>query len=960
MAASLGSGAVARRALAPALALLAVALPLGGWLWAHLALSAAHGPAPDRQLVLVELRGLRHLLPAHDLRRATGWNAVAIAGYGLGTAAAALAGRAAGRRSRLVGFGLFTAALVVVSGAVETVLLLVAAGEGGAAWYRAASAAAVVRWAALLPAALVVLTGVARAVRAALPERTATLAGTDFLEAPPIAPGDPGPVPDGPAETARWRRGYAAPSCVDGPAPAADGPAADGSAPAQADVTGIGLSGGGIRAASTALGVLQSVAFRTRVVEHADYLVSVSGGGYTSGAFAQFLTAAGAPGLSEEEAAERGRTAFLVGTPEEDHVRRHSSYLADTPALMVVALSVILWHLLLTLTLLFGAAVLVGVAVGVVYRAVPLAGFDASTWTSLEHGTGPAFPDLPQASFLALGVVVALATLLWLGGQAAAAHTHRRASRALTTLGRWTAVVAGSVAGLTVAVPAVVWGAAWFLHHTRSGGGHVIAPLAAVGFSYVASVGSLLWKNRGALTRAAGTAPGAVPAGFLQIVLVIGGNLVLGLGWLVLAGGMATVGLHALDTATLVALGVLALVVLVLGGLSDETTLSLHPFYRARLAGTFAVRRASGPGGSALARPYPPAERTRLSEYGRHAPGTRFPHIVFAASATLGGHRAPPGQNRVSYTFCSHWVGGPDVGWVRSHRLEELSPPRLRRDLTVQGAVALSGAAIAASAGGQGTAWYESLFVLTGARLGAWLPNPGYLIDRLKGGAAGVGLPRTRRLDYLLRELVGVHGPRAPLLQVTDGGFYDNLGLLELLRRGCTTIYCVDASGDTPPTASTLAQTLLVARRELGVEVDVPASTWNTYTAGSGAALDPLGPLESLSKRLARSGLIDVGFTYPPCGPAAGRQGRLVVAKASLWADLGYPLLTYAHGSAAFPYDSTADQFFDADRYIAYTELGRRLGDAIVAALDAPATPPVSGNGLPHTPTDPALIQESP
>ena len=52
--------------------------------------------------------------------------------------------------------------------------------------------------------------------------------------------------------------------------------------------------------------------------------------------------------------------------------------------------------------------------------------------------------------------------------------------------------------------------------------------------------------------------------------------------------------------------------------------------------------------------------------------------------------------------------------------------------------------------------------------------------------------PRPR---YLLKELLGWNSVNDKYLYVTDGGHYENLGLVELLRRGCTKIYCLDASG---------------------------------------------------------------------------------------------------------------------------------------------------------------------
>jgi hypothetical protein len=305
----------------------------------------------------------------------------------------------------------------------------------------------------------------------------------------------------------------------------------------------------------------------------------------------------------------------------------------------------------------------------------------------------------------------------------------------------------------------------------------------------------------------------------------------------------------------------------------------------------------------------------------------------------------------VSYTFCADWTGGPDLGYLATAKMEELSPPRLQRDLTVQGAVALSGAAIAASIGSQRASWYETLFVVTGLRLGAWMPNPRYLIDTYSEPQPWhePGLPRVRRLSFLLRQLFGMHSAAAPLVQVTDGGFYDNLGLVELFRRGVTRIYCIDASGDSPPAATTLAQALTLAQQELGVQTDLEAGTWSTFTAGSAEPLTPAHPLATLSERLSQTGVITGTFEYPPDSPFAGSgTGVLVVAKSSLWPGLSYPVLAYAHNQNVFPRDSTGDQFFDDRQYAAYTALGRALGSAAVAAMDGydengvPIPPPVA------------------
>jgi predicted acylesterase/phospholipase RssA len=84
-------------------------------------------------------------------------------------------------------------------------------------------------------------------------------------------------------------------------------------------LTGLALSGGGIRSAAFCLGALQALE-EARVLQRVDYLSTVSGGGYIG-----CSTSAGME-------AERGEFPFKIGkfedeTPAMQHVRDHSNYL---------------------------------------------------------------------------------------------------------------------------------------------------------------------------------------------------------------------------------------------------------------------------------------------------------------------------------------------------------------------------------------------------------------------------------------------------------------------------------------------------------------------------------------------------------------------------------------------------------------------------------------------------------
>ena len=109
---------------------------------------------------------------------------------------------------------------------------------------------------------------------------------------------------------------------------------------------GICASGGGIRSASVTLGALQ--ALQGDVLPRARYLVSVSGGGYMTGAFQLALTRVN----PEAESLATPADVFTPGSAEEDHLRRHGKYLADGGREWASALGVVLRGVAASLALL--------------------------------------------------------------------------------------------------------------------------------------------------------------------------------------------------------------------------------------------------------------------------------------------------------------------------------------------------------------------------------------------------------------------------------------------------------------------------------------------------------------------------------------------------------------------------------------------------------------------------------
>lgn len=926
------------RPIAAGLALTAIVLTVvGGWWHTGSTLIAVEFPTPEN----AERAG-----DPSAVMSAAGWGFALALCYGLGlylgTAAAGWVWRTPSARTG-VRFGLTATVVACTTHLVENIVLLSAGGSvaAGSVLAHTVTALAVVKYSALFPAAIIAVTGSAVLVWRCVVHSPQELARRaehvlDTVPPRPLEPDDP-PLPtSSDARATRWLQAYTVPDVR---------PELISERWRRGmHTTGFCLSGGGIRAACVALGALRSL--REELLD-ARYLVSVSGGGYTAGAFQQALTGAGTPPpggtvLRDPE------TVFTDGTAEHNHIRRHSSYLADTAGELLATLGRVARGLLLSLAVLFGPALILGVALGWLYQRVPLTSLSAD---SLDHPT-------PRLGAAVAVVVLAMAAFL-LGVFARDKNGRPTGTARLATD---CAGLAWIVAGAAVVVPSLAWAASWLLSHTDRAI-DVGASVGVVALTYLSAVSAMAWRNRTVLRRRFGflrrntatTASLSVPNGLVRRLLVILTTGVLALLWLLLLG--AAVMTEGRDEALWTALVTLVVVVL-LGGVFDITSLSLHPFYRERLARAFAVRvQRRHSDGQVVAVPYEPSETTTLSAYGVVAEGVRFPETIFAAAANLKGeHRTPPGLGAVSFTMSAKWTGGPDVGWVRTDDLERIATGRIRRDLTVQGAVALSGAAFA-SAMGRMSRWFQVLLAVSGARLGAWLPNPGFVRQAREAARRGdwtyPWLPQVRRLPYLVKEVFGRHAHHDRLLHISDGAHYDNLGLVELLRRRCTRIYCIDASNDSPPTARTLAEALELAWQELGIRVELH----DPWCADPGSARSQY-PDHPLADRLAVSPVITGTIHYPPeSGLDEGVTGELIVARGVLWPSLPYSLLSYAAHHPEFPGDSTSDQWFDHGQFAAYTELGTQLG---LAVRHRTTQPPTSSARTTHPTFDPEDVHAAP
>ena len=383
----------------------------------------------------------------------------------------------------------------------------------------------------------------------------------------------------------------------------------------------------------------------------------------------------------------------------------------------------------------------------------------------------------------------------------------------------------------------------------------------------------------------------------------------------------------------LVAWLVPAVVLAVLAHYADLNSTSMHSFYKRALCRAFAVGRVRRDG-RITAKELPYNTLYPLSE----CQPSGFPELLVCSSVNISDYGlVPTGKKVASFVFSADQLGSTNcesVGIFPTTDYERKISPRMRPDLTLPAAVSISGAAISPEMGKMTRAPLRALLALGNVRLGVWVPNPAR-VCKDRGRSNRRLFPYAPRMLYLLREMFGYDHASSRFLYVTDGGHYENLGLVELLRKRCTKIICIDASGEQIDSFGTIFDAMRLANSELQVDF----SSFDPTVMGP-AAHEP---------ELVETAYVEGKFTYND-----GVSGQITVVKAGVPTDAPAELLDYRKSNPAFPYDTTLDQFFDADRFDAYRRLGAFCTDKALspAGDDGPPAAPPASETRPEAPTN--------
>ncbi|MFE6924502.1 hypothetical protein ACFVAV_25995 [Nocardia sp. NPDC057663] len=368
--------------------------------------------------------------------------------------------------------------------------------------------------------------------------------------------------------------------------------------------------------------------------------------------------------------------------------------------------------------------------------------------------------------------------------------------------------------------------------------------------------------------------------------------------------------------------------------LTDANRTSLHTYYREALSKAFLVETDPR---SKQAVPLPYSTALRYSVYGQPVEGG--PRLVIAAAANANDDAFVPARRG-----CVPFIFDPDmIGVVGDRALTQdgLRPTAYYephadyryRDVTVPAAMAISGAAFSPLTGrvSARTRPVRILLALLNARLGVWLPNPYWQPvpkGRLGTKFPAVGSWADKPGPYrLLREAFGNPSLYDRWLYVTDGGHYDNLGLVEALRRRPAAVLVLDASGSPDDRFCALAEAIATARMDHCVEITVD--------------LRPMlrGDRQRAPQAWARGSARHLD----------GTTTDIYYLRSQLVGGLSWDLENYGIAHPDFPYTSTGDQLYGEWDFEAYRALGhevteRALTDPVFAGLlSKPSPTPAAG-----------------
>ena len=743
-------------------------------------------------------------------------------------------------------------------------------------------------------------------------------------------------------------------------------------------IVGLSLSGGGIRSASFALGVLQAL-YGFGVFDRFHYLSTVSGGGYIGSALTYFrnvfrefgpdwfpfgylrprggasdVRAMGA--RTPSEIPTRGPKVEGTGTTEakpdavlnEDRgnelarrivsfLRQHASFLTPSRPLNTAALGAGVVRGLVSTALPYFAilAGLLGLLIAIGFfdkepaydLMIRAAAPDAVMQVSPPgcdpcEIPGPPAPAVYLAAWpanIGLAVIALTLAVYFLSSVMAGLTTYLDKNEKHGDRGyRWLILLYSRSGRLLVLAAAILLLATLpWLHtylHFLFDQGDTQLP------ANFAALGAALLGGLGLIGKLRGILGGKTskPSTLRAFGMSVAGILFV-YGIFLLAYGVAEDWLGALQSFRLpaIAFGV---------GLATAFIINInratqHRIYRDRLMEVFCAEQ------DALenCRWMPAARANSADGYLRNMMNPQAPyHLINTCLVTTDSNdRRFRGRGGDNFILSPLYCGSDATGWAATDAA--------MGNLSIATAAAVSGAALNAHTGPHGSGLlrnkaYSAVLSFLGLNLGYWARNPRKYHGHQRGDAPRFYMPNL--LKPGIASLTGRHlNERGGYVQLSDGGHFENLAIYELIRRKVAFLWVSDAGQDVGFSFEDMSNAVERVRVDFGVNIRFrdPGYDLTHLIPGSIASDDPAEQNFFERYNLARRGYAIGTIEYPD----EPEPGIIVYVKSTLTRGLPGDLYGYKARNADFPHQTTLDQFFDEEQFEAYRELGYRLASEL-------------------------------
>lgn len=413
----------------------------------------------------------------------------------------------------------------------------------------------------------------------------------------------------------------------------------------------------------------------------------------------------------------------------------------------------------------------------------------------------------------------------------------------------------------------------------------------------------------------------------------------------------------------------IAVLLIVFLFLPNLNYLSIHRYYRDRLMETFTpdLPDALDPNGQV---PGGPKSANRAPLYkmvdDNSASADAGPYPIINSNIVLVSSQIPKfrGRGGDNFILTPKFCGSNATGWCATKD----SP---YKGMTLPTAMAISGAAINSNTGGGGEGltrnpWLSFLMGFFNIRLGYWAENPTPAKQRIGRIAKSLARPLKlipekdqehlahwvleilwhslfcllrwplNQLVVLLHWLLNLRlryrrnvpnafypglselylrknlDENSRMVQLSDGGHFENLGLYELIRRRLKLIIVCDGAADAAFGFDDLANAMGKVRADFGALIEIDCDDAELLTPMVEGASD-------LEKRMAyaKKGYLIANIIYND-----KERGTLLYVTTSFFKELFADLYAYRKAHQEFPDQPTGDQFFDEKQFEAYRELG--------------------------------------